>query len=40
VDLGKVAETIGGFSGADVAAVTNSAVSLVLDEYLANTVLH
>jgi SpoVK/Ycf46/Vps4 family AAA+-type ATPase len=40
VDLGKVAETIEGFNGVDVAAVANSTVSLVLDEYLANAVLY
>lgn len=40
VDLGKIAETIEGFSGVDVAAVANSAVSLVLDEYFANAVLY
>ncbi len=35
VDLAKIAEMTEGFSGADVAAVTNTAVSLVLHEYLA-----
>lgn len=35
VDLGKLAEMTEGFSGADVAAVANTAVSLVLHEYLA-----
>jgi transitional endoplasmic reticulum ATPase len=35
VDLGKLAEMTEGFSGADVSAVANTAVSLVLHEYLA-----
>jgi transitional endoplasmic reticulum ATPase len=35
VDLEKVAEATEGFSGADVAAIANTAVSLVLHEYLA-----
>ncbi len=35
VDLAKLAEMLEGFSGADVAAVSNTAVSLVLHEYLA-----
>jgi transitional endoplasmic reticulum ATPase len=35
VDLRRIAELTEGFSGADVSAVANTAVSLVLDEYLA-----
>jgi transitional endoplasmic reticulum ATPase len=35
VDLDKIAEMCEGFSGADVAAIANTAVSLVLHEYLA-----
>jgi transitional endoplasmic reticulum ATPase len=35
VDLAKLAEMTEGFSGADVSAVANTAVSLVLHEYLA-----
>ncbi len=35
VDLAKLAEMTEGFSGADVASVANTAVSLVLHEYLA-----
>jgi transitional endoplasmic reticulum ATPase len=35
VNLGRIAETTEGFSGADVSAVANTAVSLVLHEYLA-----
>jgi transitional endoplasmic reticulum ATPase len=35
VDLAKLAEMTEGFSGADVASVSNTAVSLVLHEYLA-----
>ncbi|MEM3084487.1 MAG: CDC48 family AAA ATPase [Nitrososphaerales archaeon] len=35
VDLGKLAEMTEGFSGADVSSVANTAVSLVLHEYLA-----
>jgi transitional endoplasmic reticulum ATPase len=34
IDLSKIAEQTEGFSGADVAAVPNTAVSLVLHEYL------
>ncbi|HEY6667593.1 MAG TPA: CDC48 family AAA ATPase [Candidatus Nitrosopolaris sp.] len=34
IDLGKIAEQTEGFSGADVAAVPNTAISLVLHEYL------
>jgi len=35
VDMRKIAETMtGGFSGADTAAVVNTAISLVLHEYL------
>ncbi len=35
VDLEKIADITDGFSGADVAAIVNTAVSLVLHEYLA-----
>jgi transitional endoplasmic reticulum ATPase len=35
VDFAKVAELTEGFSGADTSAVSNTAVSLVLHEYLA-----
>ncbi|MEM2855491.1 MAG: CDC48 family AAA ATPase [Candidatus Nitrosocaldaceae archaeon] len=35
VDLTKIADSCEGFSGADMAAVANTAVSLVLHEYLA-----
>jgi len=35
VDLRRIAEVTEGFSGADVSAVANTAVSLVLHEYLA-----
>ena len=35
VDLRRIAELTEGFSGADVSAVANTAVSLVLHEYLA-----
>ncbi|MFQ5969974.1 MAG: CDC48 family AAA ATPase [Nitrososphaerales archaeon] len=35
VDLAKLAEMVEGFSGADVVSVANTAVSLVLHEYLA-----
>jgi transitional endoplasmic reticulum ATPase len=35
VDLEKIADITDGFSGADVTAIVNSAVSLVLHEYLA-----
>jgi transitional endoplasmic reticulum ATPase len=35
VDLNKVAELTDGFSGADTSSVVNTAVSLVLHEYLA-----
>jgi transitional endoplasmic reticulum ATPase len=35
VDLRRIAEATEGFSGADVSAVANTAVSLVLHEYLA-----
>lgn len=35
LDLDRVAEMIDGFSGADITAVVNTAVSLVLQEYLA-----
>ncbi|GIU70796.1 MAG: ATPase AAA [Candidatus Nitrosocaldaceae archaeon] len=35
VDLDKISEMCEGFSGADVAAIANTAVSLVLHEYLA-----
>ena len=35
VDLTKVAELTEGFSGADTSSVANTAVSLVLHEYLA-----
>jgi transitional endoplasmic reticulum ATPase len=35
VNLGRIAETTEGFSGADVSAVANTAVSLVLHNYLA-----
>ena len=35
VDLRRIAETTEGFNGADVSAVANTAVSLVLHEYLA-----
>ena len=35
VDLRRIAEVIEGFSGADVSAIANTAVSLVLHEYLA-----
>ena len=34
IDLSKIAEQTEGFSGADVAAVPNTAISLVLHEYL------
>jgi transitional endoplasmic reticulum ATPase len=36
VELKRIAEITEGFSGADVSAVANTAVSLVLHEYLAN----
>ena len=35
IDLTKIAELTEGFSGADVSAVANTAISLVLHEYLA-----
>jgi transitional endoplasmic reticulum ATPase len=35
LDLRKIAESTEGFSGADVSAVANTAVSLVLHQYLA-----
>ena len=35
VDLDKIAETTDGMSGADVAAIANTAVSLVIHEFLA-----
>jgi transitional endoplasmic reticulum ATPase len=35
LDLGKIAELTDGFSGADTSSVANTAVSLVLHEYLA-----
>ncbi|VVC06363.1 VCP-like ATPase [uncultured archaeon] len=35
VDLEKIAETTDGMSGADVAAISNTAVSLVIHEFLA-----
>ena len=35
LDLDKVAEMTDGFSGADITAIVNTAVSLVLQEYLA-----
>ncbi len=35
MDFAKVAELTEGFSGADTSAVANTAVSLVLHEYLA-----
>ena len=35
VDLEKIADITDGFSGADVTAIVNTAVSLVLHEYLA-----
>jgi transitional endoplasmic reticulum ATPase len=35
VDLKKIAEITEGFSGADISAVANTAISLVLHEYLA-----
>ena len=35
VDLDKIAESAEGFSGAEVAAIANTAVSLLLHEYLA-----
>ena len=35
IDLDRVAEMTDGFSGADITAVVNTAVSLVLQEYLA-----
>jgi transitional endoplasmic reticulum ATPase len=35
VDFAKIAEMTEGFSGADTSAVANTAVSLVLHEYLA-----
>ncbi|MEM3094894.1 MAG: AAA family ATPase, partial [Nitrososphaera sp.] len=35
VDLDRIADITDGFSGADIAAVANAAVSLVLHEYLA-----
>ena len=35
IDLDKVAEMTDGFSGADITAIVNTAVSLVLQEYLA-----
>ena len=35
VDLRRIAEVTEGFSGADVSAIANTAVSLVLHEYLA-----
>jgi len=34
VDLGKIAEMTDGMSGADVAAIANTAVSLVIHEFL------
>jgi transitional endoplasmic reticulum ATPase len=34
VNFDKIAETTDGFSGADVAAIANTAVSLVIHEYL------
>jgi transitional endoplasmic reticulum ATPase len=34
IDLTKIAKGSEGFSGADVAAVTNTAISLVLHEFL------
>ena len=34
IDLRKIAEKTEGFSGADVSAVANTAISLVLHEYL------
>src|SRR5207244_10665769 len=34
VDLNKIAEITEGFSGADISAITNTAISLVLHEYL------
>ena len=34
IDISKIAEQTEGFSGADVAAVPNTAISLVLHEYL------
>ena len=34
IDLGKIAKLTEGFSGADVAAVSNTAISIVLHEYL------
>ncbi len=35
VDLGRIAELTDGFSGADITSVVNTAVSLVLQEYIA-----
>src|ERR671933_784485 len=34
VDLNKISETTEGFSGADISAIANTAISLVLHEYL------
>jgi transitional endoplasmic reticulum ATPase len=34
VDFDRIAELTDGFSGADVSAVANTAISLVLHEYL------
>ncbi|MGB7881269.1 MAG: CDC48 family AAA ATPase, partial [Nitrososphaeraceae archaeon] len=35
IDLGRIADLTDGFSGADMAAVANTAISVVLQEYLA-----
>ena len=35
LDLDRVAEMTNGFSGADITSIVNTAVSLVLQEYLA-----
>ncbi len=35
LDLGRIAELTDGFSGADITAVVNTAISLVLQEYIA-----
>ena len=34
IDLSKIVEKTEGFSGADVSAIVNTAISLVLHEYL------
>ncbi|MFL6404029.1 MAG: AAA family ATPase, partial [Nitrososphaeraceae archaeon] len=34
VDLNRIAEITEGFSGADISAIANTAISLVLHEYL------